>query len=177
MTGNLVFLDLRFIPPSTPSPHLEISAFAKVPLSWDLWHARLGHPGGKAVKHLSLFSTGAKVDTTHPLSTCEPCIMAKHPRKPYPPSKTPRALAMLDLIHSDLCSPFPVETPHAKRHFIIFLDDHMNPLNLQLLASKDQALEAWELIRKRGRTKRVGVLKCSVQIMVANSLGGHSLRR
>ncbi|KIK32412.1 hypothetical protein CY34DRAFT_101548, partial [Suillus luteus UH-Slu-Lm8-n1] len=39
LMGNLVFLDLRFIPPSEPSPHLEVSAFAKVPLSWDLWHA------------------------------------------------------------------------------------------------------------------------------------------
>ncbi|KAG2755131.1 hypothetical protein P692DRAFT_20704797, partial [Suillus brevipes Sb2] len=39
MAGNLVFLDLKFIPPSSPSPLMEISAFAKVPLSWDLWHA------------------------------------------------------------------------------------------------------------------------------------------
>ncbi|KAG1860158.1 hypothetical protein DFJ58DRAFT_658037, partial [Suillus subalutaceus] len=123
LVGKLVFLDLRFIPPSTSSPHANFSAFAKVPLSWDLWHARLGHPGGEAVKRLPLFSTGAKVDTTYPLHTCEPCIMAKHPHKPYPPSKTPCAKHVLDLIHSDLCGPFPVATPHGKLHFIIFLDD------------------------------------------------------
>jgi hypothetical protein len=149
MVGKLVFLDLRFIPPSTPSPLLELSAFAKTPLSWDLWHARLGHPGGEAVKCLPLFTEGTKVDKSIPLHTCEPCIMAKHPRKPYPPSTTPRAKNVLDLIHSDLCSPFPVATPHGKLHFILFLDDHSNLLNLQLLASKDQALEAWEIIRKR----------------------------
>jgi hypothetical protein len=56
---------------------------------------------------------------------------------------------MLNLIHSDLCGPFPIATPHGKYHFIIFLDDHTNLLNLQLLATKDQALEAWTLVRKR----------------------------
>jgi hypothetical protein len=113
-----------------------------VPLSWDLWHARLGHPGGDAVRHLPNFATGTMIDTSQLLCTCEPCIIAKHPRKPYLSSSTPHATHVLDLVHSDLCGPFPVATPHGKHHFIIFLDDHSNLLNLQLLATKDQVLEA-----------------------------------
>jgi hypothetical protein len=67
---------------------------------------------------------------------------------------------MLELIHSDLCGPFPVSTPHGKLHFILFLDDHSNLLNLQLLATKDQALDAWRIIKARwenhsGRTVKV----------------------
>jgi hypothetical protein len=67
---------------------------------------------------------------------------------------------MLDLVHSDLCGPFPVITPHGKLHFVVFLDDHTNLLNVQLLASKDQALDAWRIIRARwenhaGRTVKV----------------------
>ncbi|KAG2036898.1 hypothetical protein BDR03DRAFT_865094, partial [Suillus americanus] len=124
MVGNLVFLDLKFIPPSAPSPHIEISAFTKVPLSWNLWHARLGHPSGEAVKRLHHFSTGTKVDPSQPLHSCEPCIMAKHPRKLYPPSTTPKVSHVLNLVHSDLCGPFPIATPHGKHHFVIFLDDH-----------------------------------------------------
>ncbi|KAG1837906.1 hypothetical protein DFJ58DRAFT_634733, partial [Suillus subalutaceus] len=114
---------------------MELSAFAKVPLSWDLWHARLGHPGGSAVKRLSHFLIGTKVDTSRPLRTCKPCdtsrplrtckpcIIAKHPHKPYHASSMPRASNILDLVHSDLCGPFPVITPHGKHHFVIFLDD------------------------------------------------------
>jgi hypothetical protein len=68
--------------------------------------------------------------------------MGKHPRKLYPPSTSPKASHVLDLIHSDLCGPFPIMTSHSKRHFVIFLNDHSNLLNLQLLAMKDQALEA-----------------------------------
>ncbi|KAG2050953.1 hypothetical protein BDR06DRAFT_859548, partial [Suillus hirtellus] len=75
---------------------------AKVPLSWDLWHAQLGHVGGEAVKRLPHFTKGIKVDSAHLLQTCEPCIMAKHPRRPYPSSDSPHAEHPLDLIHSDL---------------------------------------------------------------------------
>ncbi|KIK32411.1 hypothetical protein CY34DRAFT_42364, partial [Suillus luteus UH-Slu-Lm8-n1] len=91
-----------------------------------LWHARLGHVGGDAVKRLPLFATGVKVETSLPLHTCEPCLLGKHPRKPYPVSDSPRAANLLDLVHSDLCGPFPVATPHSKHHFVIFLDDHSN---------------------------------------------------
>ena len=82
--------------------------------------------------------------------------MAKHPWKPYPSSKSPHAEHMLDLIHSDLCGPFPVRTPHAKLYFVIFLDDHTHLLNIQLLATKDQALEAWRIVKSlwENHTKR-----------------------
>lgn len=54
---------------------------------------------------------------------------------------------MLDLIHSDLCGAFPVRTPHAKLYFVMFLDDHTHLLNVQLLATKDQALDTWWIIK------------------------------
>lgn len=153
MLGNLFFVDLKFLTPDTLSIRTkypaEISAFAHIPLSWDLSHARMGHPGGDAVKHLPIFATGVKVDVSTALQRCKSCIMAKHPCKPYPSSHTPRTKNMLNLIHSDLCGPFPIATPHRKHHFIIFLDNHTNLLNLQLLAMKDQALEARSIVRKK----------------------------
>jgi hypothetical protein len=171
MVGNLFFLDLKFLTPDTlsirtKSPQ-EISAFAHVPLSWDLWHARMGHPGGDAVRRLPMFASGVKVNISTPLQCCEPCIMAKHPRKPYLPSETPRTARMLDLIHSDLCGPFPIATPHGKNHFIIFLDDHMNLLNLQLLANKSQALDAWMLVKNKWENHA----ECSVKVFRSDNRG------
>lgn len=72
--------------------------------------------------------------------------MSKHPCCLYPPLQSPRASHMLNLIHSDLCGPFPVRIPHRKLYFIVFLDDHSHLVNVQLLASKDQALEAWRIV-------------------------------
>ena len=112
LMGNLCHVELHFIHPSklllqAPMTQ-EISAVTKTAVSLDLWHARMGHPGGESVKCLPLIATGVSIDHSKPLSQCEACIMAKHPRKPYPPSKTPRAANILDLIHSDLCRPFPI---------------------------------------------------------------------
>ena len=151
LTGNLCHVELRFIHPSklhSQAPMIqEISAVTKTMASLDLWHARMGHPGAESVKCLLLIATSISVDHSKPLSQCEACIMAKHPRKPYLPSKTPRAANMLDLIHSNLYGPFPIRTPHTKLYFIVFLDDHTHIINVQLLATKDQALDVWWIIK------------------------------
>lgn len=154
LVNKLCFVDLEFLYPP-PAASLQsvaapdLTAFAHVPLTLDLWHARMGHPGGNAVRRLPLFTKGASITSPEPLSKCESCILGKHPRQPYPSSDSPPASRFLELIHSDLCGPIPTETPHGKRYFIIFLDDHTNILDLQLLATKDQALSAWQLVRAR----------------------------
>lgn len=112
MVGNLCYVDLCLLHPNelinSTSFTKEISAIAKPAIMWDTWHAHMGHPGRESVKCLPLVVTGVTVDSQLPLHRCEACIMAKHPGKPFPPSETPHASNMLDLIHSDLCGPFPV---------------------------------------------------------------------
>ena len=165
LLNNLCYLPVRFRHPNeihSRSPMYkeicasatsemvpEISTFAKLQLTWDTWHARMGHPGGDIVHHLPLVATGVNVDVDVPSTRCESCIMAKHPRQPHPPSSTPCVKHILDLVHSDVCGPFPVPTPHGKLYFIIFLDDHMHLINVQLPSSKDQALEAWNIVRAK----------------------------
>lgn len=155
MTGALVFMDLEFIlPPAADAappikPPTEISAFARVTPTLDIWHARIGHVGGDAVKRLPRIAKGVIIDSSLPLSRCESCIMGKHPRQPFHSSEEKHSERFLDLIHSDVCGPMPVATPHGKRYFIVFLDDHTNILDVQLLATKDQALEAWRIVRAR----------------------------
>jgi hypothetical protein len=162
--SNLCHVNLCFLHPSVLASSVslmtEISAVARVPVTLDLWHARMGHPGGEIVKRLPVVATGVQIDSSKPLSQCEACIIAKHPRKPYPPSKSPRALHMLDLIHSDLCGPFPIRTPHGKLYFVVFLDNHSHLLSVQLLTSKDQVLDAWKMVQAlwenhAGRTVKV----------------------
>ena len=152
LIGNLFYVNLHLLHPSeltASTPFVkEISAVAKPPLTWDMWHTQIGHPGGDLVKQLPLIVEGVTVDTNQPLSHCKACVMAKHPWKPFAPSKMPRTSHMLNLIHSNLCGPFPVWTPHHKAYFIVFLDDHTHLINVQLLAMKDQAFQAWKLVQK-----------------------------
>ena len=154
MSGPLAFVDVTFIPPS-PSldilssrrPPTELVAFARVSVTKDLWHARLGHVGSRAMSDLPVATMGYSAGGP-PLSICEACILGKHPRAPHPPSSS-RAANPLDLVHSDICSPFPVQTPHGKLYFCIFLDDHTHGLDLYLLATRDQVFEAFQMFHRK----------------------------
>ena len=86
----------------------EVSTLVRLHVMWDIWHACLGHLGGELVRHLPLVATGVTVDINVPLSWCESCIMAKHTCQSHPSSSMPHAKHMLDLVHSDVCGPYPV---------------------------------------------------------------------
>ncbi|KAF8546652.1 hypothetical protein OG21DRAFT_1426433, partial [Imleria badia] len=103
----------------------------------DLWHVRFGHLGGDMSRLLPATTAGVGVDLLHPQTKCESCIVAKHPRDPYPTSKSPPTKDFLELMHSDICGPFPALTMHGKQYFMLFLDDFTNALNVQLLATRD----------------------------------------
>ena len=157
MVGKLFALNIEFIkpPPSSSSVPTsidstdEVACFTRVPVTMDLWHHRLGHIGEAATRQLVKSTVGVAFSPGDTLSQCEPCIMGKHPRHPHPSSRTSRVTAPLELIHCDICGPFPVETPHGKRYFVIFLDDCSSGLDLQLLATRDQAFDAWCNVQPR----------------------------
>jgi hypothetical protein len=70
-----------------------------------------------------------------------------------------RATEPLALIHSDVCSPFPIRIPHGKLYFIVFLDDCTNTLDAPLLAAKSQSLEAFKITYHRWEWKMERKLK------------------
>jgi hypothetical protein len=123
----LFYIELRFIHPGEMALHSvpsKISAFMGCPYrNWCTCRQKCSITMLQAVQH------------------CET------PSEALPPSDKPCAAHPLNIDYSDLCGPFPIMTPHGKHHFVISLDDQSNHLNLQLLAMKDQALEAWCTIK------------------------------
>ena len=156
LQNNLCFLDVDFLHFNTPLPLLRspvpLSAFARVSPTSDLWHARLGHVGSNAAMHVARFADGAVVDPS-PLSICKSCIVGKHAHQPFHPSETQCSSGFLDLVHADVAGPMPVFTPHGKRYLLVILDDYTHVLDVHLLTTKDQALEAWEITRRHWENK------------------------
>ena len=157
LQNNLCFLDLKLLRFDAPLPLLQepapLTAFTHVAITPDLWHAHLGHVGGEAAQHGAHFADGITVTTSTPLSVCESCIVGKHPCQPFPPSEEPWSSAFLDLVHADVAGPMPVCTPLGHHYFLVILDDFTHVLDLHLLTTKDQALDAWESTRHRWETK------------------------
>ena len=96
---------------------------------------------------------GITVTASTPLSVCESCIVGKHPCQPFPPSKGPWSSAFLDLVHADVAGPMLVHIPLGCHYFLVILDDFTHILDLHLLTTKDQALDAWESTCHHWETK------------------------
>jgi hypothetical protein len=173
MVNRLFHLDIEFIPapvinndvvvvPRTSQviepPPSETVLFTKVKESLELWHQRLGHPGITATRALLRSVTGIKLypgaDTRLTSFRCEPCIISKHTANLHPSKTSPSiTTTLLELVHCDICGPFPTETPHKKIYFIAFLDDATSVNNVQLLATRDQALEAFIIVKAKWERK------------------------
>ena len=79
------------------------------------------------------------------LEFCESCAHGKQHRHPFPPSLK-QARHILDLIHSDVCGPFPVSIG-GYRYFILFIDDHSQYVWVYFLKKKSEAsriFKAWK---------------------------------
>ena len=96
-----------------------------------LWHRRLGHAGyenlAKMVDggHVEGVTVKAEEFRKELTRVCEPCVMGKQTREPFSrnqPNGTP-AKAPLDLLHTDVCGPMPVESKGGSRFFLTVLDD------------------------------------------------------
>ncbi|GAQ92987.1 hypothetical protein KFL_012360020 [Klebsormidium nitens] len=80
-----------------------------------LWHRRLGHAGyeslAKMVEGPGLVrGVGVKAGAFREEKTlvCEPCIMGKQTRKPFPKeSDSKESTEPLELVHMDVCGPMP----------------------------------------------------------------------
>jgi len=92
------------------------------------WHQRLAHLHPAALKSLI-------VGYTYDGKLCEVCMLAKHQRKiiwvPVQYTTTP-----FELVHSDTCGPFTIESFVKALYFIIFVDDYSRYTHVYILCDK-----------------------------------------
>jgi hypothetical protein len=73
----------------------------------ELWHRRYGHINYQALPFLKkMVEVIPELKSTHE-GICKGCALGKNIKKPFP-SNNNRSKEILDLIHSDVCSPMPI---------------------------------------------------------------------
>ena len=83
-----------------------------------LWHCRLGHIGVKRMKKLHKNGFLESLDYES-FDACNPCLMGKMTKTPF--SRTmERASDLLEIIHTDVCSPMSVDARGGYRYFLTF---------------------------------------------------------
>ena len=84
-------------------------------VSADLWHRRFGHLGEQNMK--KFVSSDLVKDmavSKQEMTFCEPCVEVKAHQQPYPKQSNIRSANILDLIHSDVCGPFKLQSLGGK---------------------------------------------------------------
>jgi len=117
-----------------PSP--LTSRFPKTVLTPSLWHHHLDHPGHDIMKLVLTkdYVTGA--DYTGPFNCdyCVSCLIGKSPQHPFSNNGN-LAMRITELLHINICGPFPTATPNEKKYFINILDNCSNVRFTSLLAA------------------------------------------
>ena len=86
-----------------------------------LWHKRLGHISNQRIQRLVSEGILDPLDFSD-FQVCIECIKGKQTnmRKKY----ANRCSNVLELIHMDICGPFPTPSWNGQQYFITFIDDY-----------------------------------------------------
>lgn len=109
------------------------------------WHTRLGHIGIETMKlmfqkRLVLGIPNISIEK----ELCEPCLLGKHARKPFPKATSFRPEEVLELIHGDFCGPITPATPARNRYIFVLIDDHSRYMWTILLKEKSDAFDKFK---------------------------------
>jgi transposase InsO family protein len=88
---------------------------------YDFWHAALGHPF-KANVNGKLYEDGYLLLNCPSNFTSNPCALSKSKHK-VPKPVEPKSRDVFELIHADVCGPFPNESYGGSKYFLTVIDD------------------------------------------------------
>src|SRR6266487_3293812 len=110
-----------------------------------IWHCRLGHLNIDDVKNIQRVTSGVgfhKPTEGEREAVCKTCVQGKQVKKRISKKRRCQSKKPFDLIHSDICGPFPISKDKS-RYFITFTDDFTRYVWVKALPTKDEAINAF----------------------------------
>lgn len=109
--------------------------------SGTLWHQRLGHISRNRVERLVSDGILSSIKFTD-CDMCVDCIKGKQTK--HKKLGAYRATEVLELIHTDICGPFPTASWNGQQYFISFIDDYSRYAYLFLIHEKSESLDVFK---------------------------------
>ncbi|KAI3816586.1 hypothetical protein L1987_16288 [Smallanthus sonchifolius] len=133
-----------------------------------LWHQRLGHISRDRMLRLVKDEVLPNLDFND-FEKCFECLkgkMVKGNKK-----GATRSSSLLEIIHTDICGPFP-EGIAGHKSFITFIDDHSRYMYLYLIKEKSEAFDMFKIFKAEVENQ----LNCKIKI-VRSDRGGEYYSR
>ena len=186
VANRLSFLNPDFISPSAfPARALLPSSPLPSTLSFPclkqdslLWHRRFGHIGMDATRAALTkdYVKGVLLKGPFVRDHCIPCIVGKSPQISYSYHGN-RATKIAELLHMDICGPFPVQAPRGKKYFFSILNDRSNwgfTFGLKLKSDAFTRYLTMEAFLERSNSVVVLSVRCGGELeLTAGRMGDH----
>ncbi|MCH81362.1 copia-type polyprotein, partial [Trifolium medium] len=104
-----------------------------------IWHLRFGHLNFRYLHQLvskGMVTGLPKIDI--PDKICDGCLVGKQSRNAFNKSLPMRSSNVLEVVHSDVCGPFDVNSLGGNRYFVTFVDEYSRKMWIYLLKAKDE---------------------------------------
>ena len=147
-TGSLSYVDNLYMLDTVASYHETLQLSTRGVRrkltnenSSSLWHKRLGHISKRRIERLVSDVILDSLDFAD-FEICTNCIKGKQTNTRRFGDN--RATDVLELIHTDICGPFPIVSWNGQQYFIMFIDDFSRYGYLYLIHEKSQSLDVFK---------------------------------
>ena len=106
-----------------------------------LWHRHLGHISNQCIQRLVSEGILDSLDFLD-FQVCIECIKGKQTN--VKKNDVNRRGDILELIHIDICGPFPTSSWNGQQYFITFIDDYSRYDYLYFIYEKSQSLDVFK---------------------------------
>jgi transposase InsO family protein len=111
----------------------------------ELLHRRLGHISMDRLKLMVSHAADMRNAKLHgDLATCIACVKGKMHREGIGKGPIERASRPMELIHTDVCGPFSVESFGRKLYFVSYIDDFSRYAEVYFMRHKNEAFNAFK---------------------------------
>ena len=78
------------------------------------------------------------------MPACQDCLYGKQTVKPFPNKATRQAQKVLELVHSDVCGPFPMQALNGEKYFVSFIDNFSHMIWIFGLHQKSDVFQTFK---------------------------------
>jgi hypothetical protein len=119
--------------------HSDVALTHSIEIPCELWHRRLAHINYKALPYVSKVVTGLPELKVDHEGVCKGCAQGKNIKNPFP-KRDSKAEGILELVHSNVCSPMLSTSLSRYVYYVSFIDDYSRKTWVYFLKSKDKVL-------------------------------------
>lgn len=110
-----------------------------------IWHQRMGHVNSDDLWKMGRkeIILGLQLGNEKDLPPCKVCSEAKLTALPFP-KKSHRSNELLNIVHTDVCGPFKVESKGRAKYFVTFTDDFSRWTEVRFIRQKSEVFQVFK---------------------------------